>query len=198
MSTVSLTGLLQIDLPEVTLRYCDGGFFQFGGEAFRSKDPVFGTIGAVQPLREGAGDLVPALAMKLLPPDTSTAAELSKPGHQTARVRFWIAEYDVATGIISTADVQFDGQIDQSILTVAKGTKELAVSVVSLAERLFEGNIGNSLNATWHKSVWPGEKGHDNATGLGQPIAWGVEAPRGGGSGGSFWSDPWSWQRSNR
>src|SRR3546814_3437222 len=31
---------------------------------------------------------------------------------------------------------------------------EVAVSVVSLAERLFELNIGNSLNSAWHKSVW--------------------------------------------
>src|SRR5690606_3785725 len=91
---------------------------------------------------------------------------------------FWIAEYDVATGIISTADVQFDGQIDQTVFSSGRGTKELSMSIVSLAERLFEGNIGNTLNSTWHKSVWPGEKGHDNATGLSVPIAWGTEAPR--------------------
>src|SRR3546814_14440890 len=60
---------------------------------------------------------------------------------------------------------------------------EVAVSVVSLAERLFELNIGNSLNSAWHKSVWPGELGHDNATGLSIPVAWGVESPRSGGGG---------------
>ena len=71
----------------------------------------------------------------------------------------------------------FDGQVDQTVLTVGKGTKELAVSVVSLAERLFEGNIGNTLNPTWHKSIWPGETGHDNATGLSVSVAWGTESP---------------------
>src|SRR3546814_8736110 len=54
------------------------------------------------------------------------------------------------------------------MLTVG-ASRELAVSVVSLAERLFELNIGNSLNSAWHKSVWPGELGHDNATGLSIP-----------------------------
>jgi len=192
MTTVSLTGLLQIDLPEATLRYCDGGFFEFNGGTFRAKDPVFGTVGAVQSLSEGVGDSVPALTMTLLPPDTSSAAEIAKPGHQTARVRFWVAEYDVATGVVTSSDVQFDGQIDQSELKVGKGAKELTVSVVSLAERLFEGNIGNSLNSTFHKSVWPGERGHDNATGLGVPIAWGTEAPRSGGFGGGGGVTPWS------
>src|SRR3546814_15904051 len=60
---------------------------------------------------------------------------------------------------------------------------EVAVSVVSLAERLFELNIGNSLNSAWHKSVWPGELGHDNATGLSIPVEWGVESPRSSGVG---------------
>lgn len=191
MNQVALTGLVQIDLPERTLRYCDGGFFEFGGEAFRSSDATFGTIGSLAAMSEGVGDVVPALQMTLLPADSAAASDLSKPGHQTSRVRFWIAEFDVEAGTIASSEVMFDGQIDQTILTVGKGQKELAVSVVSLAERLFEGNIGNTLNPTWHKSVWPGETGHDNATGLSKPVAWGVETPRGGfGGGGASRNSP--------
>ncbi|MBX7459561.1 hypothetical protein [Qipengyuania huizhouensis] len=189
MNQVALTGLVQIDLPERTLRYCDGGFFEFGGEAFRSRDDTFGTIGSLQAMSEGVGDVVPALQMTLLPAGDAAAADLSKPGHQTSRVRFWIAEFDPATGVIGSAEVMFDGQIDQTILTVGKGTKTLDVSVVSLAERLFEGNIGNTLNPTWHKSVWPGETGHDNATGLSKPVAWGVESPRVGTTGRGSYND---------
>jgi len=182
MIALAMAGLMQIDLPEGTVRLCDGGFFVHEAEVFRSEDPVFGTIGSVAALSEGVGDSVPALSLTLLPPQGSAAADLSKPGHQTARVRFWLAEYNVASGAITAADVQFDGQIDQTVLNVGRATRELAVSVVSLAERLFEGNIGNSLNPSWHKSVWPGETGHDNATGLSKPVAWGVEAPKSGGS----------------
>ena len=185
MNAVALTGLVQIDLPERTLRYCDGGFFEFGGQTFRSSDPVFGTIGSLNAMSEGVGDSVPALQLTLLPANDAAAADVSKPGHQTARVRMWIAEYDIDTGVIGSSEVMFDGQIDQTVLTVGKGTKTLDVLVVSLAERLFEGNIGNTLNPTWHKSVWPGETGHDNATGLSRPVAWGVERPLGGGSGGN-------------
>lgn len=190
MSSIAITGLLQIDLPTYTIRFCDGGFFQFEGQTFRSSDPVFGTIGGMQPPEEGVGDSVPALQIKLLPPTGTAPATLSQPGYQTARARFWIAEYDYSTGLITSAEVQFDGQLDQTILTVGKSRRELAIGIVSLAERLFEGNIGNSQNPTWHKSVWPGELGHDNATGLGVPVAWGVESPPrtsstfGGGGGG--------------
>lgn len=193
MSRVALTGLLTIELPEATLRFTDGGFIEYNGETYRAKDDTFGTIQSVQPLSEGVGDSVPALSISMLPPDTSAVADLTKPGHQTSQVQFVLAEYDVDAGTINSADVLFTGQIDQSVLTVGKGKRELAMSVVSLAERLFEGNTGNSLNPTFHKSVWPGETGHDNATGLAVPVAWGVERPgtgsgygggRGGGGGG--------------
>src|SRR3546814_12561704 len=72
---------------------------------------------------------------------------------------------------------------------------EVAVSVVSLAERLFELNIGNSLNSAWHKSVWPGDLGHDNETGLSIPVAWGVDSPRSRGAGTtSPYSSPPDWR----
>lgn len=180
---IGLTGLMQIDLPERTLRLCDGGYFEFEGEIFRAKDEVFGTILSFEAMAEGVGDTIPALSLTLIPKDTTAAADLSRPGHQTARVRLWIAEFDVDTMEIVAASLQFDGQVDQSVLKVGRASRTLDLTVVSLMERIFEGNIGNTLNPSWHKSVWPGETGHDNATGLVLPVAWGAAASQGGGRG---------------
>lgn len=179
MSRIALTGLVKIELPGRTLRFCDGGFFVYEGETYRSKDAVFGTIGKLQTMAESVGDIVPAIIMTLLPPDTSAASEISQPGNQTARARIIIAEYDPDTGVISEGTTEFDGQLDQTVLTVGSNKKQLAISIVSLAERLFERNIGNTMNPQWHKSVWAGELGQDNATGLGRAVAWGTEAPGG-------------------
>jgi hypothetical protein len=176
--TIGLTGLCKIELPDATLRLCDGGFIVWGSETFVSKDAVFGTIGSIEALSEGVEAEVPALEMVLIPPTTSGAATIAKPGYQKSRVRLWLAEYIRATGLVDgTPDLLFDGQIDQTPFTVGRDTRELALSIVSTAERLFERNIGNSLSPSFHKSIWPGETGHDNATGLGRPVAWGVEAP---------------------
>lgn len=185
MKRVGLIGLCKIELPGSygAVLLCDGGFIVFNAETYKSKDAVFGTIGSIEAMQEGVGNEVPALEMTLLPPGDSTPGDLSQPGFQTSRVRFWIGEYDVDTGELDGApDVIFDGQLDRTMLTVG-ASRELAVSVVSLAERLFELNIGNSLNSAWHKSVWPGELGHDNATGLSIPVAWGVESLRSSGGG---------------
>lgn len=178
MMTVGLVGLCKIELPDATIRLTDGGFIDWGGELFVSKDDVFGTIASIDELNEGVEAEVPALDMALIPAGTAAAADLSQPGFQRSRVRLWLAEYDRETGALDgTPDLLFDGQIDQTSLSAGRETRELAMTIVSTAERLFERNIGNSLSPSFHKSIWPGETGHDNATGLGAPVAWGVEAP---------------------
>lgn len=175
MNQIAMIGLVKIELPAATVRLCDGGFMVWGAETFTSRDATFGTIGSIEPLRDGLGDEVPALEMVLLPPNDADIADLAQPGYQQSRVRFWLGEYDVAAGtLVGTPDLLFDGKIDQTVLNL---DRSLAITVVATGERLFELNLGNSLNPAFHKSVWSGETGHDNATGLGRPIAWGVEAP---------------------
>lgn len=194
---VAITGLLKIEFPTRTVRLCDGGFFTFASEVYQSSDAVFGNIASLEPLSEGIGDEVPALELTLQPPGTTPAADLSQPSFQQARARFWIAEYNPDTGlIVGTPDLAFDGQVDQTSIRVGRGERSLSISIVSTAERLFERNIGNSLSPNFHKLIWPGELGHDNATGLKVPVAWGVAAPVragggfvGGGGGGGFVSD---------
>jgi hypothetical protein len=179
VKTVGLAGLMKMELPDPRdVLLCDGGFIQWGSETFRNADSVFGTLGSMEGLSEGIGDEVPALQISFLPPQSSAPGDLIQPGYQTARVRFWIAEYDVDAGTLDgTPTMVFDGQLDQMALEVDAAERRVPVSVVSTAERLFERNSGNSLNPTWHKSIWPGELGHDNATGLSIGVAWGTEKP---------------------
>ncbi len=178
MNTVALIGLMKMELPDATVRLCDGGFIEYDSETYRSFDPVFGTIASIDALSEGVGDEVPALEVTFYPHGDAEPSDLSQPGFQTARTRFWIGEYDVEAGTLDgTPDLVFDGQLDRTQLIVGR-ERTLSCSIVSLAERLFELNIGNSLNPNWHKSVWSGELGHDNATGLSVPVAWGAASPR--------------------
>ena len=187
MNRIAFIGLMKIEFPAYTLRLCDGGFIHWGAETFTSADDVFGTIAALDSLNEGIGDEVPVFELSLNPPSATPPGTLSAPGYQTSRVRFWIGEFNPALGtLIGTPDLQYDGQIDQTTLTFGRGQRDLAMTIVGNAAREIERNIGNSLSGAWHKSVWPNETGHDNATGLGRQVAWGVEAPAGTGSAGGL------------
>jgi hypothetical protein len=86
----------------------------------------------------------------------------------------------------------------------AFGYRQLSaiVSCVPETEVLFFSDDGNGLSSEFHKSIYPGETGHDQATGLVIPITWGVAGARGsggstgggdftpGGSGGGPFTDP--------
>jgi len=182
--------LVEIVLGRHTMRLTDGGFVRWGGNVFRSKDPLFGVIGSVGNLSEGVGEEVPVLNLTMLPPSTTAPSFLSQPGDQSAPARFWLAEIDIAAGtLIGEPALQFEGEIDQTTIEFGAQTRALAMTIVSAAKRLLERSIGNTLSSSFHKSIWPGETGHDQATGIGRTVAWGVEAPRGGGGfagGGSF------------
>lgn len=184
MDRIGLMGLLRIELPgPVTVNLCDGGFLVWGADTFAQRHATFGVIASIQAMGEGTGQEVPALELTLLPDGDASPSSLSAPGYQNSRVRLWLAQFSADTGLlVGTPQLQFDGQLDQTILrTTADGTRELAITVVSTAERLFARNAGNTLNPSFHKSVWSGETGHDNATGLTFAVAWGTEAPPGGG-----------------
>lgn len=141
MNRIGLIGLLEMIVPGHTARLCDGGFIVFGGQTYLSADPVFGTIGGVDGLSEGIGEEVPALDLVWLPPESSPVESLVQPGFQTGQVRFWIGEFSAETAtLIGTPDLQFHGQIDQTTLSVSRGRRELAMTIVSTAERLFDRN----------------------------------------------------------
>ena len=187
MHSLSLMTILRIALPGgVVIRLTDGGFVTYQGETYQGLDPVFGTIGSVQSMAEGVGDEIPALEITLLPPETSGPAQLTAPGYQNSIVQLAMGEFDPDAGVfIGDPDLMFIGQIDQPSFRVGNNRRELTLSVVSTAERLFMANDGNSLTPRWQKEIWPGDRGHDNAVGLTIPVAWGVEQRPVAGSGGA-------------
>lgn len=189
--------LLKMELPTRTVRLCDGGVVRWGGEVFRGRDAVFGCVTGAEALTEGVGNEVPAFSITLSPEAGATPAELNQAGFQTAPVRFWVASWNPVTGAVDgTPELLFDGQLDQVELRLTGQARELENSVVSSAEKLFSARRGNGCSPTFHKSIWPGETGHDEATGLSVPRAWGVEAPPAAaavynGGGGFFGRGTW-------
>lgn len=209
MDRVTLAGLVRVTLPDTTIRLCDGAFVIWGEEIFDAEDTTFGTIGNVEPIEEGVGDELPALRMLFLPKSTAAAAELSQPAWQGCRVQMWIAEVDPSThAVVGDPEMMFDGMLDSTELVFDRGSRVLNMEIVTTADRLFLVNEGNNLSPRFHKSLFPGELGEDNATGVGVGVAWGTSLPAqtygpgfgggGGGAGGGYGGgrlDFGEWQR---
>ena len=175
------TGLLRIDLPARTVRLCDGGFITYASELYTASDSVLGSIGGIDTIGEGASGELPALDITFNPPAPLAFTELTTGALQRSQVRLWLAEYNVETNaIVGTPDLLFIGQLDQPSVRYSRTEYSVSISCVPLAEWMFERDTGNALSSTFHKSLFPGELGHDNATGLQVPIAWGVQGPPSG------------------
>ncbi|RYG79532.1 hypothetical protein EON77_08980 [bacterium] len=178
MERILLSGLMKAELPGHTILLCDGGTVQWGDDVYVGEDEMFGTIAGFDPPEEGIGDVVPAGTLTMLPNGSASAITLSQPAFQGSRIRFWIAEIDEATGgIIGEPDLQADWQLDRTTMTSKKGERSLGIDMVSMAQRLFAKVEGNVLSSAFHSSIFPGERGFDNSTGLGVTFAWGVASP---------------------
>lgn len=188
----TISGLARIQLPGHDIRLCDGGFVNYpaGGGIFVAEDPLFGTIESVASLSENVGDEAPSGQIVLLPPDISAAGDLYRADAQNSPIHFWLADIDPATGaIIGTPELQFSGFVDTLTLRLATDGRKVEMGFIAEAERLFWTKEGNVLSPNFHKSVFAGETGLDDATGVQISVPWGVAGQRGAiltGSSGGF------------
>lgn len=193
--TITLVGLIKIELPDSTIWLCDGGFCYFGGEKYVSEHPVFGSIAAVDEFEAALGDSAEDATIILNPADDATPAQLSSATFQNSRARFWMGKLDTDGKTVVSAEQLMDGLVDYTTLRLRGGAREVEMTFIGRADKLFLRQEGNTLDPRFHKSVWPGEKGLDNATGARITVAWGVGGARGvatggGGSGGNTFNAP--------
>lgn len=176
MSGASITGLLKVELPDRTLLLCDGAFFEHDSETYRASDAVFGKVTGIRMSAEGVGREIPALQVTFKPRDTSTAiTSVSSAAIQQSLVKRWVAEYDRDTGlIVDTPELRFIGYLDRPQISFSAGQMIISITAVPYLETMFFTNTGNGQSPDFHKSLYPGELGHDNATGLGVDVAHGT------------------------
>jgi hypothetical protein len=177
MERITLCGLIKIELPTYTVLICDGGFVYYDGDTYQSADDEFGVISGFE-ISGTAPDQAPGGKITFLTPSADAAAQLVSPGFQTSKLSIWLAEIDEATAtVIGTPTVLTLAQLDRGVISETMRSREVALEFVSLGERLMTINEGNSLNGTFHKRIFSGELGLDNAIGMGVTVAWGAAGP---------------------
>ena len=169
-------GAISFDLPDYTLNLLDGaGVLSFGGKTYVGEDGTYGVLSDIESLSDGMGDSAPAFSVTLLPNGDASAAALASPTMQGSRVTVWLGAVDQTSGIpIPDPYLIFLGELDVPTLVSGEHDRRLDYEVVSVFERLFEGDESARLSPGHHRSIFPGEAGMDFVTGVDQPVYWGV------------------------
>jgi hypothetical protein len=184
------TWLLKMELPERDVLLTDGGVTVWAGDTYRAEDEFIGSIASIGAVTEGVGDQIPALDIGLAPPNSAAMTELTVGAFRQSPVTLYLAEYDVDTGeVVGTPENRWSGNLDKPRVSFAFRELSIGLECSPQLEVVFFKDNGNGLSASFHKQLYPGETGHDQATGLNTTVYWGVAggAQRGGigGSGGS-------------
>lgn len=180
-----LTWLLRLDLPDGSVYLSDGGVTVWDGNTYVAEDATLGSFSQIGELTEGFGSQMPEQEIIFAPPSNAALTPLQDGAFARSAMRLWLAEYNTDTGaVIGTPDLRFSGRMDRVRQQFAKGQLQIIVSGVPETEVLLFSDDGNGLSAEFHKSLYAGETGHDNATGLVITVSWGVKSGRGGFGGG--------------
>lgn len=172
---VTIAGALEIVLPSATIRLIDGaGKITFpDARVFTGRDSVFGTIGGVDAISDGAGDQAPALRLTLFPASDAAAADLAGADMQGSEVTFYLVIINPDTGaVIGTPEEIFSGLLDVPTLRSGPNSRSLEYEITSVLEDMFMNDDGARLNNAFHQSFWPGELGFEFVTAIPHQIYW--------------------------
>lgn len=170
---VLIFGAVAIDLPGHDLRLLDGaGFLTIDGENYVGRDPVYGTLKAIDGLVDG-GEESATVTLTLLPPSDAAIATLSASDVQGSECRILVGVADMASGAVIGSYQLFIGDLDVPTIRWGANSRYLEYRVTSITERLFVTEEGRRLTAAFHQSIWPGELGFDFVTGVEEWVPWG-------------------------
>ena len=175
-----ITLLIEADLPAGPMRLMFGvGAILWGAKVFSDTDDTYGALAGIDAIEDGDDDEAPPFTFDMLPPTNAAAAALCNPLNQGSPVYVWLAALDTSTMLL-VPDPTLLGYFQWDIATLMPdaGSREVEIECVSAFDLLLEDDEGARLTDAFHQSIWPGELGCANVTGLTEPRYWGMATPR--------------------
>jgi hypothetical protein len=164
----------------------------WGGHTYKGYDPTLGHIDATDDFSESNDGIAPNSSFTVVPSQTANRADIASPLIQLSPVKVHLAALtlDGSNKIVAVADPEqiFDGFIDQATTEEDRSRDDIDYTIISCFDFYFEDSEGQRLNGAFHQSLWAGEKGLDNVTGVTKHIYWGAPAPPVSGGTSSIYS----------
>lgn len=168
--------LVSVEIDEgTTVRWTDGGFVFWGDDLYEAKTE-FGVVSEISELSDGVDGEASSASLTVLPADDEAFGVLIDPATQGATVNISLGAVDFQTGaLIGEPDLLLRCEVDVARLT--RTGEALILDCITEEARMLEVNDERRLTDSFHQSVWPGELGYANVTGLDTKIYWRANDP---------------------
>jgi hypothetical protein len=188
-TATSFAAVLLWEAPAGDVRLCDGGVVKFdpgdGTVVFEGDNATFGTVAAFDTIESGSGDTTDGGTLVFAPPSDATLSDWWRTDLENTRLRLWVGKMAADQVTLTGEELLADWLVDTGKRERGEGGVDLlSIEFMTRLEKLFEVNQGNVCSDAFHDTIWPGERGFENARDQRGFFAWGTEGPR--GSGGSF------------
>jgi len=168
------------------------------GELYTDVDPVYGSLVTVRGLRDGIDSAVPQPDIEIAPASETGYVNLQTFAEQGARIKIFWGSWNYVAGVpYGVPSERFTGLLDRPEQGLSPRTKGLVLTCITSAARAFEASDHRRASDSFHKSIWPGERGFENLPMLdrdyyhrqSEPKASRDGSSSGGGSGGNVTVD---------
>jgi hypothetical protein len=182
-----LTAFFEIDLPSGTRRLLYGSTeVAWSGNTWLGYDQTIGSLAAPDDVTEDMTGEAPNTSITLIVSPDANLDDIAGDAIQLSPLKIWLVALELDINkrlqVVPDPELLFDGFVDQATITLDSKRNELDYTIISAFDYFFEDSEGQRLNGQFHQSIWPGEKGLDNVTGVTKKIYWGAYGPASAGT----------------
>jgi len=170
--------LLKIVLPDATVRLSSGVQVTYGGETYVPRDPYYGMLSYVAQIVSGQTGKATSPDVGLEVPDDDAIAEIASPAAQHSRITVWWGAINPETGAVEIdEDEPCMMRLDTVDKSDAPGRRSLMIKTYPPSALQLRPSARQRLNSSFQKSIYPGETGLDNVTGIVDEDGWRTDDP---------------------
>lgn len=168
--------LVSYDLGDGEIaRWTDGGFVVWDSELYEARNN-FGVLSEVGEISDGVDGEASSCAITIIPADNDAFAALTAPEAQGAVVNIHLGAVNFQTGaLVGEPDLLMRCELDVPRLTQNGGA--VTHDTITEEARMLEVNDERRLNDSYQQSIWPGDLGYANVSGLKVKIYWRATDP---------------------
>lgn len=170
------TLLVTVVLDSGTVRWTNGVDVAWDSETYRCEDPVYGRLGGISEIEDGADGQATVCDLTVLC-DAAAMALWIDPAEQGALVTVHLGALSRSDGTLSgEPDLLFRGELDLARLS-SGATQGLVIECITEEARMLEPNEGQRLSNAFQTAIFPADTAMADVTGVRNKVYWRRDQP---------------------